>query len=128
MAHVLLGVLELADHRSRVLSQSRWLETAEQLHRRPAHARIGVLDLGDQRGRMLSAYQYFWSLGSIFATVGAWAFIPNMSDDLGWRVYTCVCSVPLWVALAAVPCLHATWAGAGWLTRRSARARGGTRC
>ena len=38
-----------------------------------------------ERGRMLSVYQYFWSLGSIFATVAAWLFLPRLDIDLGWR-------------------------------------------
>lgn len=56
-----------------------------------------------ERGRMLTIYQYFWSLGSIFATTTAWLVLPRFSLNVGWRIYVGICSAPLWLALIVAP-------------------------
>ena len=37
--------------------------------------------------------------------MAGWLILPNLHLEIGWRVYVGVCSVPLWVALAAFPWL-----------------------
>lgn len=49
-----------------------------------------------QRGRALMAVEFFWSVGTLFTAGLAWGLL----EDLGWRWFVALCSVPVLLALA----------------------------
>jgi len=49
------------------------------------------------RGRMMVVEMMFWSAGSIFSVMLAWAILTNFPEDTGWRVYVGLASIPAWI-------------------------------
>eukprot|EP00038_Savillea_parva_P013164 m.209298 g.209298 ORF g.209298 m.209298 type:complete len:608 (-) comp24538_c0_seq1:107-1930(-) len=49
-----------------------------------------------QRGRSLMAVEFFWSIGTLFVAGLAWGIL----EDLGWRMFVGLCSIPVLLALA----------------------------
>jgi len=40
---------------------------------------------------------YCWTAGGIFSILLAYAILPNMSDEIGWKVYVLGTSIPAWI-------------------------------
>jgi len=51
----------------------------------------------EHRGSFLMYIEYFWTLGSIYVNLTAWA----MLERYGWRVFTCMAALPTLIASAA---------------------------
>merc|ERR550534_2355758 len=45
---------------------------------------------------MMVFEQTSWAVGSIFSVLLAWVILPNTNEDVGWRVYVGLCSIPAW--------------------------------
>jgi len=49
------------------------------------------------RGKMIVLEQQFWSYGSIFSALLAWITLPNIDEDIGWRYYVGLSTIPVWM-------------------------------
>lgn len=45
---------------------------------------------------MVSVY-YGWTLGGILSILFAWSILPNVNEEIGWRLYVLATSIPAWI-------------------------------